>query len=113
MKINRAVKVHGGAAYVRGKARKYPYFVASLFVKRQSANGQWRWVNSGIHTRPRRSLKLAESDGAWLAKRRGATLVEGFGSLHNVPTTPKEEKAKRFNLPKLLDDFELESQTAV
>lgn len=37
----------------------------------------------------------------------------GVGSLHNKPTTPKEKKVRRFNLPKLLDDFELESKTAV
>jgi hypothetical protein len=100
--MRKKVRVHSGSAHVRGKARSYPYFIASLFVKRKTKAGHWVWRNSGIHTTPRRSLRLAEMDGRDLAKRKKASFVVGYGSLHNHEAEPeKKRERKRFNFPSL------------
>lgn len=78
------VKVHCGSSHVKGKARKYPYFLASLF-EAVSGKAGYRWINSGKTTLPRRSQKLAEADGRALAEAHGAEFVKGYGSLHNKP----------------------------
>lgn len=80
-----AVKVHSGSAHVRGKARNYPYFVASLFEAATGATGKQYWVNTGIHVGPFRSAKKAARAGERLAGERGAEFMGGYGSLHRRP----------------------------
>lgn len=87
----KTVKVHCGSAHVRGQARSYRYFVASLFVTRQTKGGSLVWANTGRSTHPRRSRRLAEADGRELARHHAATFTEGYGSLHNRPA-PKLDK---------------------
>lgn len=112
MKNNRVVKIHCGSAFVRGKARRYPYFVASLFVKQQNKDGSWRWVNSGCTTTPRRSIRVTWEDAQRLAKRRGATFMGGYGSLHNKKTEPPVAPKKRvINFGKILNQSELVGST--
>jgi hypothetical protein len=77
------VRVHSGSAFVRGKARKYKYFVASLFTVKTTKNGKNVFVNSGINTSPRASFRLAEEDGRLLAQTYDAVFADGYGSLHN------------------------------
>ena len=78
------VKVHNGNAHVKGRARCYKYYVASLFIPVQTKGGYWIYKNSGIHTYPRRSLRLAIQDGEKLAKKYPiCKFVDGYGSLHN------------------------------
>ena len=79
----KVVKVHCGSAHVKGKARKYPYFIASLFESRVNARGEVIWVNTGKFTSPRRSFKLATEDAKVLAQEHAAVFLEGYGSLHN------------------------------
>ena len=77
------VRVHCGSQFVQGKARGYRYYVASLFVAYKAKNGRLLWRNSGIHTHPRRSRRLAANDGQELAQQHGVSFLPGYGSLHN------------------------------
>lgn len=79
------VKVHCGSAHVSGSARRYPYYVASIFRSAVTADGRSVWKNTGTTTYPRRSMKLAIEDGKALAERNGAEFIDGYGSLHNQP----------------------------
>jgi len=80
------VAVHCGSGYVKGKARNFPYYVASLFIPRKKKNGAWIYVNSGIHTYPRRSSTLCYEDAEKLAKEYPmCSVIHGYGSLHNTP----------------------------
>jgi hypothetical protein len=78
------VKVHCGSAHVRGKARNYPYYVASLFKLKRAKDGHLYFVNTGISTYPRRSNLLATKDGIYLAANNDALFCPGYGSLHNT-----------------------------
>ncbi len=80
----RLVRVHCGAAHVSGRARRYKYVVASLFVpKKRKADGHWVYVNSGVSTQPRRSRVACDRDAQQLADDHDAVLMGGYGSLHN------------------------------
>ena len=81
--ILRVVKVHCGSGYVRGSARKWRYYVASLFFSRKTKDDRLIWYNSGEVTHPRRSLVLAQEDGRKLARTYDAMYEPGYGSLHN------------------------------
>lgn len=81
--MNKAVKVHCGSSHVKGNARNYRYYVASLFVEKKTKQGKSIWVNVGETTYPRRSYSLAESDGMSLANQNNAQFIFGYGSLHN------------------------------
>lgn len=85
-----AVKVHSGSAHVRGKARNYPYFVASLFEAVTGAAGQQYWVNTGVCVGPFRSARKTADAGRRLAEERGAEFLNGFGSLHHQPVRATE-----------------------
>lgn len=80
-----AVKVHSGSAHVRGAARNYPYYVASLFEAVTHDSGKQTWRNTGVHVGPFRSARKAAALGEALAAERGAEFVAGYGSLHNRP----------------------------
>ena len=81
--INRVVRVQCGSAHVRGKARNYRYVMASLFVTRRTKSGHVVWHNTGISGPPRRSFDAATRDALALAAEHGASVREGYGSLHN------------------------------
>ena len=81
----KAVKTHCDNAHVRGKARSYRYFVSSLFSSKTTLSGKLIWVNTGMHSQPRRSIKLAEADGQAMARYYLAMWMDGYGSLHNKP----------------------------
>lgn len=78
-----AVRVHCGSAHVKGKARSYAYFVASIFKTKTTWDGRLIWVNTGINTKPRRSMEKCEREGQDLAQVIDAMFIEGYGSLHN------------------------------
>ncbi len=80
-----AVKVHCGNGYVKGSATKWHYFIASLFGQKITKDKRVIWYNTGTHTYPRRSKKLAEQDGKELAKKWGVNFIDDYGSLHNKP----------------------------
>lgn len=78
------VTVHCGSAHVKGKARNFSYYIASLFIPRKTSSGKWIYNNSGIHTKPRRSFNLCVNDAKDLvSKFPMCEFVEGYGSLHN------------------------------
>lgn len=77
------VKVHCGSAHVKGKAREYAYFVASVFETHETKEGSLIWINTGISTNPRRSFSKAEREGRELASEHGCDFKSGYGSLHN------------------------------
>ena len=78
------VKVHCGSSHVRGRAKRYPYYVASLFDQKVTKAGKLVYKNTGIHTYPRRSMNLAIADAINLANEHQAIVHKGYGSLHNV-----------------------------
>lgn len=84
----KAVKVHCGSAHVKGNARKYRYYVASLFVVHVTSDGRRVWRNSGNSTFPRRSLDLCRKDAKAFALIHGAMYIPGYGSLHNTSADP-------------------------
>lgn len=79
------VKVHSGSAHVASKARKYPYYIASLFDEYSTNDGKKLYYNVKINTPPRRSFKKASEEGKQLAKQYCAQFIDGYGSLHNQP----------------------------
>ena len=85
------VKVHCGSAHVRGAAKNYRYYVASLFKIRKTKDGRLIFVNSGKTTHPRRSINLCKEDGLELAEKYGAAFMGGYGSLHNQDATENED----------------------
>lgn len=87
-----AVKVHCGSAHVKGTARKYSYFVASLFESFCSTAGKILWRNTGASTAAFRSMAKAEREGRALASQRGAIFVEGYGSLHHQSVDARYNK---------------------
>jgi hypothetical protein len=83
----KAVKIHCGSAHVHGKAKQYPYVVASLFYSRLTKKGKMIWYNTGKNTAPRRSLKLCKADAEEFARSQLAMFIDGYGSLHNTEVT--------------------------
>ena len=79
-----AVRVCDARSLVRGRARNYLYFVARLFFTSEHLDNT-SWLDTRLHTKPRRSLQLAEQEGRELAFRRGAFFLSGFGTLHKTP----------------------------
>lgn len=82
------VAVHCGSAFVKGKARNYRYYIASSFTLHQCKNGKLVWVNTGIHTNPRRSFNLCKDDAVSLASKYKELGLEvkvekTYGSWHN------------------------------
>lgn len=82
-----AVKVHCGSAHVRGIARRYPYYVASLFHVALTTDGRAIYRNSGECVGPFRSQEKAARLGKELAEQHEATFCPGYGSLHNAPVS--------------------------
>jgi hypothetical protein len=80
---NRYVRVHCGSAHVKGRARMYRYYIASLFTPVLDGKGRVYYHNAGISTEPRRSRKLVDQDATRLAQRFNARVIPGYGSLHN------------------------------
>lgn len=76
------VSTHSGSAYVKGKARRYSYWVASVFETKNLKNGKTVFVNTGIHTHPRRSITLCVEDGRELAKENNCSFIDKRRSLH-------------------------------
>lgn len=84
-KLPLKVSIHSGSAHVKGKARNFPYHVASLFIPRMTRDGRWIYHNSGITTYPRRSVNVCEKDARELASKYPmCEFVGNIGSLHNV-----------------------------
>lgn len=73
----------GGSGYVRGTAKQWTYHVACLFEFARLKNGRFAWKNTGIHTRPRRSVRLCEEDAEQLAELYDCEVESSYGSLHN------------------------------
>lgn len=88
--MTKKVRIHCGSAFVRGAARRWRYFVASLFEARETKAGHMVWRNSGETTQPRRSRRLCEEDARALAHEHGAEYVPGYGSLHNERIPPEK-----------------------
>lgn len=82
--LRKAVKVHCGSAYVKGEARKYAYFIASLFTEYRTVDGRTIWRKTKVVVGPRRSKKMVEELARAAAVEECATFVPGYGSLHNV-----------------------------
>lgn len=79
------VKVHCGSQHVASKARKYSYYIASIFDEYITNEGRRLYYNLKINTPPRRSFKKATIEGQQLARQYGAKFIDGYGSLHNQP----------------------------
>lgn len=81
------VKVHSGSGHVRGNARRYRYYVASLFepvpAKGDKSGERYVWRNTGQHVGPFTSLAKTEREARKWAEEIGATFEPGYGSLHN------------------------------
>ena len=77
------------SAHVRGRARRYPYFIAQLFVARPRVRGGVTYRATGVVAGPYRSRAKAERGGRRLAGEHHATFRPGFGSLHGCPV-PEE-----------------------
>ncbi len=78
----KAVRVHCGSAYVRGKARKYAYYIAQVFRPTQRKDGIITLRSTGIVVGPYRSFQKATREGRELAREHQAIFVDGYGSLH-------------------------------
>lgn len=76
-----------------GSVKGYPYYTASLFVTRTTADGRQIWTNSGTNTGRRSTRRAAERDGREAAELAGVDFLEGYGSLHNRPTDPNRMSA--------------------
>jgi hypothetical protein len=83
--MSKAVKVVGANQFVRGAAAKYPYYAAVLYTARRTEDGHLIWASTDIHSRPRRSRRLAEQDAQVLAQEQNAVLLPSNRSLHNQP----------------------------
>lgn len=81
----KAVKVCSGSSFVRGWARKYPYFIARLFEGHRREDGVWTYRPTKIYVGPYRSQAKAEREGRKLATEENAAFVEGYGSLSDTP----------------------------
>ena len=79
----RLVRVHCGSAHVRGRARKYSYYIASLFLPRMAKNGKLIYYNAAKLAGPFRSQLKTEREARRCAMDKRAIFVEGYGSLHN------------------------------
>ena len=108
-----AVKVHCGAAHVKGRAKNYRYYISSLFKLRKTKDGRLIFENTGVSTHPRRSFRLCEEDGLELAEKYNAAFEYGYGSLHNQPISQYkklcleivDETVKRMEPEKVLSLF--------
>ncbi len=79
---------HCGSAFVKGKARKYRYFIASVFSIKKCKSGKFVWYNIGKHTYPRRSFKLCLDDAIELSNKYkelglDTEVIMKYGSWHN------------------------------
>lgn len=79
-----AIRLHGGGAHVKGKARCWTYHVASLFETRQLKSGKTVWINTGQYVGPFRSKVKTEREASDWAARLNCRLIKGYGSLHNT-----------------------------
>lgn len=77
------VKVHCGSGAVCGRARHYPYFIASLFKPSTLKDGTLIYKNSGMVVGPYRSIEKTKREAQQYANLHGYTFVDGYGSLHN------------------------------
>lgn len=81
------VKVHTAGNRVKGRARRYPYYVASLFepvsAKGDDTGERFVWRNTGRYVGPFTSLAKTEREGKAWAEELGVDFAPGIGSLHN------------------------------
>ncbi len=80
--FKKVVRVHCGSAYVAGKARRYRYVIAQLFVPQARQDGVVTYRSTGIVAGPYRSDAKAEQAARELAVSHGAEYMPGYGSFH-------------------------------
>lgn len=79
----KCIRIHCGSSLVKGPARKYSYFVASLFESRTTKKGKVVFKNSGLVAGPFRSLRKTEKEAIDWCENNSIEFVKGYGSLHN------------------------------
>jgi hypothetical protein len=86
------VKVHCGSSHVHGKARNYPYYVASKFFARKSKAGRVIYENKGVVCGPFRGYKKCTTLAKDYVTTHNCVFIDGYGSLHNK--SPKNIKVE-------------------
>jgi hypothetical protein len=80
-----AVRVASGSAFVKGKARRYPYVIARLYrPAARKKDGKITYRASDVMAGPFRSRAKADRAAVTLASEHRARLIPGYGSLHGA-----------------------------
>lgn len=82
--MNKLIKIHCGNGLTRGKARGYPYVVASVFGQRMTCKGRLIWYNTGERIGPMRGLKKLIKISKKYANENNLMFSEKYGSYHNM-----------------------------
>lgn len=82
LQFRKKVRVACGSAHVRGNARKWQYFIATVFVPKTRKDGVTTYRAAGVVAGPNRSFEKTIREAKEAAAKHDADYVEGYGSLH-------------------------------